>query len=198
MKNFSKGGNLVFGTNCTPGIACYNLILDKSSNNISNKKNAVFNDKGSQTGSSVTGGSTTKEEEKDETKKDNSATSTLADTQSIKDYWNNKSGANYGNEQGDCSLIDSSMQDLLNTIFTWISIIGIILVVVLSVLDGVKAIVGTDDGLRDFVKGLKTRIICLIVLLLAPTIVTFAVQTINGVANIAGVNSNDPLCGVGE
>ena len=72
------------------------------------------------------------------------------------------------------------------------------MVVVLSVLDGVKAIVGTDDGLRDFVKGLKTRIICLIVLLLAPTIVTFAVQTINGVANIAGVNSNDPLCGVGE
>ena len=69
-----------------------------------------------------------------------------------------KSGANYGNEQGDCSLIDSSMQDLLNTIFTWISIIGIILVVVLSaILDGVKAIVGTDDGFRDFVKRFKDK-----------------------------------------
>ena len=133
-----------------------------------------------------------------DTSADETPENNLTDVGSIKDYWNNKSGANYGNEQGDCSLIDSSMQSLLNTIFTWVSIIGIILVVLLSVLDGVKAIVGTEEGFRNFLKGLKTRIICLIVLLLAPVIVTFAIQTMNGVANIAGVNKDDPLCGVGE
>lgn len=122
----------------------------------------------------------------------------VADLQAIKDYWNSHSGSNYGNASADCSIIDSNMQKLLNTIFTWISIIGIILVVVLSFIDGIKAVVGTDDGFRDFLKGLKNRIICLIVLLLAPTIVTFAIQTINGVGDIAGVNSDDPLCGVGK
>ena len=133
-----------------------------------------------------------------DTSADDTPENNLPSTEDIKNYWQNESGANYGNEQGDCSLIDSSMQSLLNTIFTWISIIGIILVVVLAILDGVKAIIGTEDGFRDFLKGLKTRIICLIVLLLAPTIVTFAIQTINGVADIAGVNKDDPLCGVGE
>ena len=133
-----------------------------------------------------------------DTSADDTPENNLPSTEDIKNYWQNESGANYGNEQGDCSLIDSSMQNLLNTIFTWISIIGIILVVVLAILDGVKAIIGTEDGFRDFLKGLKTRIICLIVLLLAPTIVTFAIQTINGVADIAGINKDDPLCGVGE
>ena len=206
MKNFSKGGNLVFGTNCTPGIACYNLILDKSSNNISNKKNAVFNDKGSQTGSSVTGGDTTKNEEKNETNKDNTQTQDdlkhyldgVPSLQEIKDYYGKDPTSNYSNDSGDCNLIDDDLKNLLNTIFTWISIGGIILVIVMTCVSGIKVITGTEDAIKDFAKGLKVRIICLVVLLLAPVIVNFAIQTVNGVGNIAGVNQDDPLCGVGK
>ena len=182
----------------------YNVItlqLVKNGNVVSNEKGAVMNPSSNGEGNVVdaNGNEMSHEDIKNlnETAK-KEATGDLPNTEAIRNYWNNKSGANYGNEQGDCSLIDSSMQSLLNTIFTWVSIIGIILVVALSILDGIKAIAGTEDGFINFLKGLKTRIICLIVLLLAPVIVTFAIQTINGVANIAGVNSDDPLCGVGE
>ena len=87
---------------------------------------------------------------------------------------------------------------MLNTIFTWISIGGIILVIVMTCISGIKVITGTEDAIKDFAKGLKVRIICLVVLLLAPVIVNFAIQTVNGVGNIAGVNQDDPLCGVGK
>ena len=123
----------------------------------------------------------------------------LPSIEDIEDYYNSEqSGSNYSNDSGDCNLIDDDLKNLLNTIFTWISIGGIILVIVMTCVSGIKVITGTEDAIKDFAKGLKVRIICLVVLLLAPVIVNFAIQTVNGIGNIAGVNQDDPLCGVGK
>lgn len=98
---------------------------------------------------------------------------------------------------GDCSVIGGETKNFLNKIFSYISIIGIIIVVIMSILDGIKVITASEDGaMGNFLKGLRVRIICLVLLLILPMLVTFVVSTINNVANIAGVNSNDPLCGV--
>lgn len=98
---------------------------------------------------------------------------------------------------GDCSVIGGETKNFLNKIFSYISIIGIIIVVIMSILDGIKVITASEDGaMGNFLKGLRVRIICLVLLLILPMLVTFVVSTINNVANIAGVNSDNPLCGV--
>ena len=122
----------------------------------------------------------------------------LASVDDIKNYYGKDQTSNYSNDSGNCNLIDDDLKNLLNTIFTWISIGGIILVIVMTCISGIKVITGTEDAIKDFAKGLKVRIICLVVLLLAPVIVNFAIQTVNGIGNIAGVNQDDPLCGVGK
>lgn len=209
LDDLSKGGNLVFGISCDNNNAknngCFPLDLDNSSIDRSNEEGAVIND-GKQTGAGVSGGDTTKNEEKNETNKDNTQTQDdlkhyldgVPSLQEIKDYYGKDPTSNYSNDSGDCNLIDDDLKNLLNTIFTWISIGGIILVIVMTCVSGIKVITGTEDAIKDFAKGLKVRIICLVVLLLAPVIVNFAIQTVNGVGNIAGVNQDDPLCGVGK
>ena len=85
------------------------------------------------------------------------------------------------NSLGDpCSVISPKLQSLLNTIFWAISIIGIILVVVMTALSFIKAIVGSDDEkFRDAFRHLLTRIIVVIVLLLLPAILSFIITLIN-------------------
>ena len=85
------------------------------------------------------------------------------------------------NSIGDpCSIISPKLQSLLNTIFWAISIIGIILVVVMTALGFIKAIVGSDDEkFRDAFRHLLTRIIVVIILLLLPAILSFIITLIN-------------------
>ncbi len=98
---------------------------------------------------------------------------------------------------GDCSIIGQNTRKFLNEIFSYISVGGIIIVIIMSILDGIKVITASEDGaMGNFLKGLRVRIICLVLLLVLPMLVTFIVSTINNVANIAGVNSDNPLCGV--
>ena len=83
-----------------------------------------------------------------------------------------------------CSIISTPLKNLLNTIFWAISIIGIILVVVMTALSFIKAIVGSDDEkFRDAFRHLLTRIIVVIVLLLLPMILSFIITLINDSAS---------------
>ena len=175
-------------------------LVNKS---VKNSFGAVVNgkaDEGVLTGGNVDGSDTTidQQEEINKAAEEQMATD-LPSVQDIKDYWSNATNSsNYSNDSGNCNLIDDDLKNLLNTIFTWVSIGGIILVVIMTCISGIKVITGTEDAIKDFAKGLKVRIICLVVLLLAPVIVNFAIQTVNGIGNIAGVNQDDPLCGVGK
>ena len=85
------------------------------------------------------------------------------------------------NSLGDpCSVISPKLQSLLNTIFWAISIVGIILVVVMTALSFIKAIVGSDDEkFRDAFRHLFTRVIVVIILLLLPAILSFIITLIN-------------------
>ena len=104
---------------------------------------------------------------------------TTVSTQSIVD-WAASQGYDVNSVGDPCSIISVPLEELLNTIFWAISIIGIILVVVMTALSFIKAIVGSDDEkFRDAFRHLLTRIIVVIILLLLPAILSFIITLIN-------------------
>ena len=101
------------------------------------------------------------------------------DTSKIVD-WASNQGYEVNSIGDPCNIISPKLQSLLNTIFWAISIIGIILVVVMTALGFIKAIVGSDDEkFRDAFRHLLTRIIVVIILLLLPAILSFIITLIN-------------------
>ena len=98
-----------------------------------------------------------------------------------------------------CALINGEIQKILHDAFLFISVGGIIILVVMTSISLVKVITASeDDALRNFLKGLWKRIICLIILLILPVLVTFIIQLVNNVAPSLGINSDNPLCNVTE
>lgn len=106
----------------------------------------------------------------------------------------------YGKDFVDpCALISGDIQNLLHDIFFFISVAGIIILVAMTAVSLVKVITASEDeALRNFFKGLWKRIICLIILLILPTLVTFIIQLVNNVAPGLGIRSDNPLCNVTE
>lgn len=98
-----------------------------------------------------------------------------------------------------CALINGEVRDLLHQVFLGISIGGIIILIVMTAISLIKVITASEDNaLSNFIKGLWKRIICLIILLLLPTIITFLIQVVNGVGVAWNINSGNPLCDITE
>ena len=114
----------------------------------------------------------------------NNASKVLVDTITAWRDWMSTYGYDVDSIGDPCSIISTPLKNLLNTIFWAISIIGIILVVVMTALSFIKAIVGSDDEkFRDAFRHLLTRIIVVIVLLLLPMILSFIITLINDSAS---------------
>lgn len=98
-----------------------------------------------------------------------------------------------------CALINGEVRELLHQVFLGISIGGIIILIVMTAISLIKVITASEDNaLSNFIKGLWKRIICLIILLLLPTIITFLIQVVNGVGVAWNINSGNPLCDITE
>lgn len=94
--------------------------------------------------------------------------------------WAGKNEYTLDNVGEACSIISDNMKVILSNAFWLISVVGIILVVVMTTIGFVKAIVGSDDEkLRDAFSHLITRIIVVIILLLLPMILTFVINIVN-------------------
>lgn len=79
-----------------------------------------------------------------------------------------------------CTIIAPAMKDLLSAAFWIISILGIILVVVMTAISFIKAIVGSDDEkFRNAFSHLIVRIVTVIILLLLPMVLGFIINIIN-------------------
>ncbi len=124
-----------------------------------------------------------------------------SETDEISEWANNKKNDTYSSEETDkasgCELIKDDLQDFLHDLFFYISIGGVIIVVVMTIFDLFKVITGdVDDAMKKFLKGIKARLIVLVILLLLPAIISFIIGVVNNVAKIGGYNSGDPFCGV--
>lgn len=113
------------------------------------------------------------------------------------------------------------LKQFLNNLFWIISIIGIILLIIMTAIEFIKVITGQDDNnLKDAFKHTVIRGICVIVLLLLPVIISAIITVVNNNneyyltdknGNIINDNkgkpiklslkigdNNQPLCGIGE
>ena len=95
--------------------------------------------------------------------------------------WANAEGYNTNSEIGDpCNAISGTVTKLLQSIFLLISVVGIVLLVAMTVISFIKAIVASDDNkIKDAAKGLKTRIIVIIILLVLPALLSFIINIVN-------------------
>ena len=84
------------------------------------------------------------------------------------------------NFQKGCKLISEDFTTFLNTVLFYIKIIAIVLAVILSLLDYIKAASGSDDKpMTKANNNFITRLILIIVLFLLPVILTFALDILN-------------------
>lgn len=98
-----------------------------------------------------------------------------------------------------CNIISDDLADILSEIFSYICIVGIILVVVMTILDLIKAITGNAvENLSKAFKNFIVRIIVVILLLVLPFVVTLVINLTNSVGSDLGYNKDNPLCGVAK
>ncbi len=113
-------------------------------------------------------------------------------------YSNNKNTAN----SYSCALIPPTIMKFLKNFFFLIQVLGIVLLVVMSIIQFVKALTASDDdGLSLAIKNTFKRIIILIILLLLPTLIIWVLNIVNENAYVTDKNgkriigeNGDPLC----
>lgn len=102
------------------------------------------------------------------------------DTSVIMDWANIENEYDLGDVGDPCSIINTNLKNLLSNVFWFISIAGIILVVVMTAISFIKAIVGSDDEkFKTAFSHLITRLIVVFILLLLPMFLTFIINIIN-------------------
>ena len=124
------------------------------------------------------------------------------DSQAIINWGNNDKIETVEPGTASCDLIPDSIMQFLKNLFLVIQVIGIVLLIVLSAIELIKAIIGADDdGLKGAIKNTFRRIIVVIILLILPAIIIWALNMINNNAyetdnngkRVIGENGN-PLC----
>lgn len=95
----------------------------------------------------------------------------------------------------DCGILGEDASEMLRNALKYLIIASVILVIVLGIVDFIKAIAGAvDDGMKKAWKRLLRRIISLALLLLLPALITFVLTEID----IEGVNEDSIFCGIEE
>ena len=121
--------------------------------------------------------------------------------------WGDKgknSGYKYNNEY--CTIISSDIIEFLNTLFLILSIVGVLLLVAMSAIEFIKAVTGSDeDGFKGAVKHTFIRIICIVILLLLPMLISWILNIVNDFNYQKDENNKvvigsdgNPLCRVGK
>lgn len=111
---------------------------------------------------------------------DNDNSGGSVDTSVIMDWANIENEYDLGDVGDPCSIINTNLKNLLSNVFWFISIAGIILVVVMTAISFIKAIVGSDDEkFKTAFSHLITRLIVVFILLLLPMFLTFIINIIN-------------------
>jgi len=95
-----------------------------------------------------------------------------------------------------CNVISEDTKKMIQSGVVIICIIGVLIFLVITMFEFIKGLVSSDDGrLSNLLKRLKVRIICIVVLLLLPVIVTGVINIVNDAAD--GIfGEQDPLCDV--
>lgn len=119
-------------------------------------------------------------------------------------YWGDNFSDNEfkPNYSGNCDLIPDTIKDIIKNLFFIIQIIGIILLVVLSMVEFIKALTGeNEDGIKQALKNTFKRIILVVILLILPSLIIWILNIVNDNRYVKDNNGNyvigsdnNPLC----
>ncbi len=128
-------------------------------------------------------------------------TSGLEDIEGIIRWGNSLHANDVKYEDDACLLIKGPVQEFLNILFIIISVVGIILLVIMSAAEFVRVITGSEEeGIKTAFKHTIIRVVCILILLILPMLVSWLLTVIN--ENFSGdyeIGSNgEPLCEIGE
>lgn len=85
-----------------------------------------------------------------------------------------------GLSESGCGIISPEMKKFLNTVLWYIRIAGVVLTIILSLLDYIKAATGSDDkSMAAANKKFVTRVVLVAVLFLIPVLLDFLLSTLN-------------------
>lgn len=122
--------------------------------------------------------------------------------------WGNygKNGDEYRIDGSDCTIISGELQTKLSQLFWVITIVGILLLIVMTAIEFIKVITASEeDGLKGAFKHTVIRAVCAIILLLLPVLINAVINIINDNNFIKDENGNvvigdsgDPLCKVAQ
>lgn len=120
--------------------------------------------------------------------------------------WGEESDSEFGAEDADCTALQAtydegkSIRNFLNNLLWIISIIGVILLIIMTAVEFIKVVTGQDDsGIIKAFKHTIIRIVCVIILLLLPVIIMAIVKIVNENSIGAKIGADGQvLCGVGE
>ncbi len=106
-----------------------------------------------------------------------------------------------------CVVIDGDVKKLINEVLTIISVASIILLIIMSMIEFVKAITGANDDLiKTAFKHTIIRIVCVVILFLLPILVSSIIDLVNKInepqtdenGNYKIGDDGNPLCGIGK
>ena len=94
--------------------------------------------------------------------------------------WVNKDEYDFSDVGEPCHAIGDNLKQMLEWGVLGISVVGIILLVILTAVGIIKSIVGSDDGkIKIAFKNMIIRVIVLIILLLLPMLLSFVIDIVN-------------------
>ena len=104
------------------------------------------------------------------------------------------------NSGGNCAIIDENLRTFLSNLVFIISIIGIVLLIIMTIIEFIKVVSGQDDeGIKKAFKHTLIRAVCVIILLLLPTIITWIMNVVNSQGGKYTIGDDgNPICNVGE
>ena len=87
----------------------------------------------------------------------------------------------HGKVDDPCTIIDTDLKDLLQKVLLWISIAGIVILLLMSIFDFIKAVVSSDSDntLKNAFKRTVIRAACTVILLLLPMIIGAIIDIVN-------------------
>lgn len=92
-----------------------------------------------------------------------------------------------------CAVITTDFKDWLIQLLDIVKIAGLVLTIILGMIDFFKGVASEDaDAMKKVTKNFSRRLIAVALLFLLPVIIEFILN----IVNIAGVDANNPLCGI--
>ena len=130
----------------------------------------------------------------------NSNITSKEDIQAIVNWGNYKEVNKFEYGEEVCKIIKGPIEEFLNTLFIIITVMGILILILMTALEFIKTITSPEkEGLKIAFKHTIIRVLCAILLLLLPTLVSWIINIVNDIGiNNSNGKEGETLCEIAK